>query len=341
MSHMGFHQPNIAQGLRVFRGMDFKVSNGANLGDCIAEASELMLDDVYQLQPNARRWRLSLSTVDSGAYMAVNDGAQLGRPGAQVHMDCCVTLMAPDGAIVEAIVLIEVDPATGFVSDTYLLPMADLRPKTDYALVNIDERNPRAKFAELACVSFSRGTHITMSTGEQRPIEDIKVGDKVLTRDNGVQQVRWVGHQTVRASGAFAPIVIKEGTFNNTRALRLSPNQRIFVYQRHDRVKAGQKEVVVKADLLVNGDTVTRSDGGFVEYYQILFDAHEFIYAEGVATESLTVDQRTSPALPDEIQKRLGVGVGRKINRPQPFDVAEGMLDNAIAADILRKAAML
>ena len=248
--------------------------------------------------------------------------------------------MAPDGSIVEAIVLVELEPGRDVIAATYLLPLADLRPKTDYALVSYDTISARAKFAELACVSFTRGTHITMATGEQRRIENISVGDRVLTRDNGVQQVRWVGHQTVRASGAFAPIVLAKGALNNAGELRLSPNQRLFVYQRQDRLNAGQAEVMVKAELLVNGDTVIRSDGGFVDYYQILFDAHEFIFAEGIATESLTVDSRTSPALPRDVQAKLGID-RPPVDRPKPLDIPEGMLDSAIAADILRKASSL
>ncbi|MCG6901531.1 MAG: Hint domain-containing protein [Rhodobacter sp.] len=339
MSVLGFNYRADAQGLRVFRAADFRVSDGANLGDPISDASDLLLDDIYQLMPDARRWRLTLSTAKGLSHLTIAEGAQLGVSGAEVHLDCCATLMAPDGSIVEALILVELEAGSNLVAETYLLPLAELRPKTDYALVNIDTDNSRAKFAELACVSFTRGTRITMATGEQRPIEKLQVGDRVLTRDNGVQQVRWVGQQTVRATGAFAPIVIAKGAMNNARELRLSPNQRLFVYQRQDRLNAGQAEVMVKAELLVNGDTVRRSDGGFVDYFQILFDAHEFIFAEGIATESLTVDSRTSPALPREVQVRLGFS--RNItDRPLPFDITEGMLDSAIAADVLRKASV-
>jgi hypothetical protein len=340
MSLQGFNSRASSQGLRVFRAGDFCVSNGANLGDPISEAREVMLDDVYQLAPDARKWRLSLGAVDGGAHMIVRDGSQLGEAEAAVHLDCSLTLMAPDGSIVEAIVLIELEPQTDLIAATYLMPLAELLPRTDYALVSVDEENPRAKFAELACVSFSRGTRITMASGEQRLIEDIRVGDRVLTRDNGVQPVRWVGQQTVRATGAFAPIVIKKGAMHNARDLHLSPNQRIFVYQRKDRLGAGQAEVVVRAELLVNDTTVVRSDGGFVDYFQILFDNHEFIFAEGIAAESLTVDQRTSPALPREVQDRLGFSQLSR-GRARPVDLEEGMLDSAIAADILRKASML
>lgn len=340
MSLLGFNNRADTQGLRVFRASDFYVSNGANLGDPISESSDLMLDDIFQLMPDARRWRLSLTPAEGLSHLTIDEGSQLGTVGAEVHLDCCTTLMAPDGTIIEALVLVEIDAQSCVISDTYLLPLADLRARTDYALVSIDTQICRAKFAELACVSFTRGTRITLATGAQCRIEDIAVGDRVLTRDNGIQQVRWVGHQTVRATGAFAPIVITKGAMKNARDLRLSPNQRLFVYQREDLLQAGQAEVMVKAELLVNGDTVRRSDGGFVDYYQILFDAHEFIFAEGIAAESLTVDSNTSPALPREVQEKLGLS-RPTADRPMPFDITEGMLDSAIAAEILSSTSKL
>ena len=334
MSIQGFNDRVSTQGLRVYRADDFSVSNGANLGDPTGDATDLMLDDVYSLAVDARRWRLSLTAADGLSHLNVTEGSQLGSIGANVHLDCCATFMAPDGTIVEALVLVEVERGTEFIAASYLLPLGDLRYKTDYALVNVDTETQRARFAGLACVSFSRGTRITLATGEQRRIEDITVGDRVLTRDNGVQEVRWLGQQTVRATGDQAPIIIAKGALNNARELRLSPNQRIFVYQREDVLKTGRAEVVVKADLLVNGDTIQRGSGGFIDYFQILFDNHEFIFAEGIATESLIVDSRTGPALPREVQERLGIG-RHTINRPNPFEMTESMVRPSIAADIL------
>jgi len=331
------HHPAI-RGLAVHHAADFTVSNGANLGDPVTESTELMLDDIYQLSPGSRRRRLSISAADGLAHLSIDEGSQLGRAGADVHLDCCATFMAPDGSIIDALILVELEPGSGMIAATYMLPLADLRTQTDYSLVSVDTKNQRQKFATLACVSFSRGTRITMADGEQRQVEDLSVGDRVLTRDSGVQMVRWVGHQTVRATGAFAPIVITQGTLNNSHDLLLSPNQRIFVHQRQDRLNAGQAEVMVKAELLVNGDTVTRSDGGFVEYFQILFDNHEFIFAEGIATESLTVDTSTSPALPREFRNRLRTGRNGTRSRPGPLDLRKNMLDSSVAADILRRA---
>ncbi|MAQ86283.1 MAG: hypothetical protein CMH12_24315 [Maritimibacter sp.] len=338
----GISQRGGAQGLPVLRATEFVVSNGANLGDPVAHASELILDDLYTLDPDARRLRLTLEIADQSSNFTIAAGTQVGRPGAALHLDCCATFMAPDGSIVEALILVELD-RDDMIAGTFVMQLADLRPRTEYALVAVDTETARQKFAALACVSFTRGTRITMADGAQRPIEDIRPGDSVLTRDSGAQTVRWVGQQTVRASGAFAPITIAPGALNNEGPLKLSPNQRLFVYQREDTLGAGRSEVAIKAEYLVNGETVTRGNGGFVEYFQILFDAHEFIFAEGIATESLALDTRTGPALPREIRAKLTAAeAGRPrrapLARPRPVDLPEGMLDSAIAADVLRKA---
>lgn len=344
MSIHGFRGRKSAQGLPVLRAEDFTVSNGANLGDPVAHAADMILDDIYNLAPGMRRWRLNLNNDGSLSHFTVAAGSQMGRTGAEVHLDCCATFMAPDGAIVEALVLVELEPGSRLIAATYLLPLADLRPRTEYALVEVDTGATRARFAELACVSFTRGTRITMADGAQKPIEDVRAGDMVLTRENGPQQVRWIGQQTVRATGAFAPVVIAPGTLNNEGELRLSPNQRLFIYQRSDQAQTGNSEIMVKAEYLVNGLSVVRSTGGFVDYFQVLFDGPEFIFAEGIATESLTFDTRTSPALPREVQARLGIepaGTGTAGARRRAVDLPEGALDPAIAADILRRSTAL
>ena len=57
-------------------------------------------------------------------------------------------------------------------------------------------------------VCFTRGTMIATPEGE-RAIEDLEVGDLVLTKDNGAQPLRWVGSRTVKAEGRMAPVVFK------------------------------------------------------------------------------------------------------------------------------------
>ncbi len=322
------------QNLSVYLADAFHVSDGANQGDAIGPADDLELADTYMLSPATERARLALQMGDD--TLTVGAGSQIGTVGAQLHLDCAVTFMTSGGATVEALIVVETD-ADGHLEATYLLPFAPLDDRQTYTLITIDLKTARTRLAEVACVAFTRGTHITMANGKQVLIEDLNVGDRVLTRDHGPREIRWIGQQTMRATGAFAPIVIKKGVLNNAADLMVSPNHRIFIYQRSDRIKAGRAEVLVKARLLVNGVDVVQSDGGFVDYFQLLFDQHEIIYAEGIAAESMFVDSQVKTYLPSDIQARL-TGHTLSGERPRAVDVVEGGLDSANAADLLRAA---
>ncbi|MEL6452735.1 MAG: Hint domain-containing protein [Pseudomonadota bacterium] len=321
------------QSLPVLPAAAFVVSHGANLGDPLSVADELMLDDVYMLAPGAEPERLTLHVTDAD-HLTVAGGSALGHPGATLHLDSALTLMSPDGQITDALVLVEVDGA-GHIAEIYLLPLAALTARTAYALVGIATDDLRTKFAHLACARFTRGTHITLASGAQTPIEDLNVGDRVLTRNDGVQEVRWIGQSTVRAVGDFAPIRIRAGTLNNDRDLIVSPDHRLFIYQRKDRLGAGRSELLVKARHLVNGDSVTVQDGGFVDYFELLFDTHQIIYAEGIAAESMVIDTRTKPVVPDEVTQRLTQHTDAGLSG---LDVTETLLDRPDAAELLRRA---
>lgn len=320
--------------LPAYRAGSFRVSNGANFGDPISYADDIELADIYQLETGAERAHLAVAVHDNAITIA--DGSEWGKIGAAVHLDCVVTLMAPDGSIVEVLILIELDDA-GLIEDMYMLPLAALYEKQDYAAVTLDRENARTRLAEMACVSFTRSTRITLANGMQEPIENLSIGDRILTRDNGPREIRWIGHQTVRATGSFAPIIIKKGVLNNENDLTVSPNHRIFIYQRKDRVHAGRAEVLVKAKLLVNDVTVVQSGGGFVEYYQLLFDNHEIIYAEGIAAESMFVDMQIKPYLPADVQERMS-NVTDFHEQNRAYEIADGSLAPEDAANLLRAA---
>ena len=327
------------QNILVYPADAFRVSEGVNLDDAISVMDDLVPDDVYDLTPGARRLRLALHMQgDDGLEVAAD--TETGRVGARLHLDCAVLLMSPDGATTDALVLVEVD-ADGLIAQVYLLPLAPLQPESGDRLVSIDRDGARRKFAQVACVSFSRGTRITMASGAQVAIEDLMVGDRVLTRDDGPQQVRWIGQTTVRAVGDFAPIVITAGTLNNEGDLIVSPDHRLFVYQRNDRIGAGKAELLVKARHLVNGSSVYVMDGGFVDYFQILFDRHHIIYAEGIAAESLLIEPRTRPALPAELLDKLaGLLPDHGTRDAHGLDVQKALLDRPDAIELLRRASM-
>ncbi|MFY0597314.1 MAG: Hint domain-containing protein [Cognatishimia sp.] len=331
------HQNRRDQQLPVYRASEFRVVNGANEGDGLSFASELMLDDVYELRQASYPAALAIKPDGENAFQ-ITARSSVGRPAAQLYLDCCITLMRSSGDTLEALVFVEVD-ALGNVVDIYLHALAALDTKTPYTLVGIDQETAHRRLALMNCVSFTRGTHITMANGSQTAIENLKVGDRVLTRDSGSQEIRWIGRSTVRASGPYAPVVITAGTLNNLGDLVVNPDHRLFVYQREDKLEAGQSEILVKARYLLNGDSIYTQNGGFVEYFQLLFDDHHIIFAEGIAAETMLVDDKTHSVLPGALSKKFknsqpGLGNPDKV----AVEVNERLLLTENAAKLLRRA---
>jgi hypothetical protein len=135
-------------------------------------------------------------------------------------------------------------------------------------------------------ICFARGTLIATQRGAV-PIQDIRAGDKVQTMDNGYQPVRWIGSRTVCAQGDLAPIHIRQGVFGATADLLLSPNHRIWFRHPRAELLLGEEEILIAAKHLLDGRFVTRQEGTTVEYFHMLFDNHQIVFAEGLASESL------------------------------------------------------
>ncbi|APE45512.1 hypothetical protein BOO69_14830 [Sulfitobacter alexandrii] len=141
------------------------------------------------------------------------------------------------------------------------------------------------------------GTRVTTATGP-RPIEQLGPGDLVLTRDNGLQPVRWAGQRRVPALAAFAPVRIRRGTLGNRRDLWVSQQHRVLVEGWKAELLFGEAEVLVAAVHLVNDGSIRLMPGGEVCYVHLLFDRHEVIETEGCWTESLFTGSTALASLP-------------------------------------------
>jgi hypothetical protein len=285
---------------QTYPSMALRVTSGANMGDGIGLDDAALPGDIYRLYEQFPAQQLAISDAgpDGEGRPCVADGSKLGTPGDALVISACHMLMGPSGEVVEVLILSH-SAADGV--QLHVLPLSPLKPDTEYELVGTETTSAPERFADIASVSFLAGTHLTMANGKQAPVEHLSVGDMLLTRDHGPQPIRWIGFQTRRATGSAAPIRIREGTLNTSRDLRLSPQHRLFIWQRRDTLGTGRAEVMVKADLLVNGTTVLREEGGHVDSYQIVFDGHEIIYAEGIAVESLLVTGQTRALLPQDL----------------------------------------
>lgn len=132
---------------------------------------------------------------------------------------------------------------------------------------------------------FTAGTMIATPEGK-RAVEDLKAGDLVLTVDHGPQPLVWVGSTTVVSEGKLAPIRFEAGVFGLDRPLLVSPQHRMLVEDWQASYLFGLSEALVPAHTLVNDDTVTRVEGGEIEYFHLLFKQHEIVIANGAKSES-------------------------------------------------------
>ncbi|WP_434287857.1 Hint domain-containing protein [Celeribacter sp. SCSIO 80788] len=135
-------------------------------------------------------------------------------------------------------------------------------------------------------VCLTRGTLIETPEGP-RFIETLKAGDLVNTLDQGPQPIRWIGSRRVPATGKLAPVLIRMGALGNLRDLRVSQNHRMLIRGPQAEVLFGERDVLVAAKHLVNDATIRIVEGGTVEYFHMLFDAHQIVFAEACPTESL------------------------------------------------------
>ncbi|CUH80039.1 Hint domain-containing protein [Tropicibacter naphthalenivorans] len=138
-------------------------------------------------------------------------------------------------------------------------------------------------------ICFTPGTRILTDTG-YRPIEDLRPGDLIMTRDDGPQPLRWKGERTVLARGKSAPIRIRRGALpGGQRDLLVSPQHRMVLDGYQTELMFGEAEVFAHATHMVNGYDIIREEGQLVTYIHLLLDRHQVIFAEGMATESFFV----------------------------------------------------
>ena len=134
-------------------------------------------------------------------------------------------------------------------------------------------------------ICFKAGTRITTPKGPRR-IEELRPGDLVITRDNGVQPIRWCGRRQVSGTGDFAPIRFAPGTVGNARPLLVSPQHRMLLRSSNVNLLFNTAEAFVAARHMVNGKSIRVVEKPSIDYVHILFDQHEIIFAEGAESES-------------------------------------------------------
>lgn len=165
----------------------------------------------------------------------------------------------------------------------------------------------------LSVVCFANGTLIETEVGLVT-IESLKTGDMIKTRDNGFQPLRWVGSRKMQqgelnANANLRPIRIKAGALGPnvpTQDLTVSPQHRILVRSDIAHQMFNTDEVLVAAKHLLELPGIDiAEDMETVEYFHILFDRHEVIYANGAEAESLFTGKEAMKSLSAADRKEI------------------------------------
>lgn len=153
-------------------------------------------------------------------------------------------------------------------------------------------------------ICFTGGTRIWTPLGP-RLIDDLRVGDLVLTRDHGMQPIRWIGQRSVAGKGRFAPIRFEKGIIGNERELLVSPQHRMLHQSTAANLYFNDSEVLIPAKHMVNGSSICQVEQAEVTYFHMLFDSHEVVFAEGAASESFHPGQMGLSAIDDPAREEL------------------------------------
>ncbi|NUB43319.1 Hint domain-containing protein [Fertoebacter nigrum] len=140
---------------------------------------------------------------------------------------------------------------------------------------------------------FTPGTMIATPKGEVA-VESLRPGDKVITRDNGIQEIAWTGAkamdwQTFTANPHLKPILIRQGALGNglpERDMMVSPNHRVLVANDRTALYFDEHEVLVAAKHLVSGKGVHEVESIGTTYHHFMFDQHQVVLSNGAWTES-------------------------------------------------------
>jgi Hint domain len=191
--------------------------------------------------------------------------------------------------------------ALEYVTSALIQDGPDLMPKADPNSAFVDDTAIRSSshppVRSTPC--FTPGAMIATHRGELQ-VEELVAGDRVITRDNGVQTVRWVGKtqmylQDFQMDPHLLPVLIRRGALGKDlpeRDLMVSPNHRILVANERTSIRFADREVLVPAKHIAAAGVQTVQSSG-TTYIHFMCDRHEVVLADGAWTESFHPDDQS------------------------------------------------
>lgn len=180
------------------------------------------------------------------------------------------------------------------------------------------------------------GTMVATDQGPQ-PVDWLRPGDRLLTRDNGYQTLSWLGQVTMprHSAAATRPLTVAAGALGAdlpAAPVTLTPGQRILLAGPQLALRFGEPEMLARAGALIARRT---NDAGRQPLYHLLLRDPEVILAEGLWLDSAQATPDYLNLLPEPTRLWMIAHLGdrhRHAARPWLHDGAVAMMHRETAA---------
>ncbi|MGB3148844.1 MAG: Hint domain-containing protein [Paracoccaceae bacterium] len=155
---------------------------------------------------------------------------------------------------------------------------------------------------------FTSGTLITTLQGE-KPVESLRPGDRIVTRENGLQTLRTIfrrdyDYAELAAAPQLWPLQVMAGSLGPSQPekdLLVGSNLRLLVDAESAVESPEGPDALCSAKLLEDGHNVRKCAVLSVSYVHLGFDRHEIVLANGIWAESFcATDQSLGPLGTDQ-----------------------------------------
>ncbi len=181
---------------------------------------------------------------------------------------------------------------------------------------------------------FTPGTLIATAKGH-RPVETLGRGDMVVTRDNGLRRIHWIGRRgfsyaEIGEDWRLQPVLVRRGAFGDgspERDMVVSPAHRFLVGFNLGPRKHSDDEALIAAIHLIDDARIKPAQMLGVSYIHFLCSAHEMVLANGAWTESFHPDDRVMRAMAEPQRQEVlklfpevaTIGAALRFRTTRPF----------------------
>jgi hypothetical protein len=130
---------------------------------------------------------------------------------------------------------------------------------------------------------FTPGTFIATERG-QRPIEQLRRGDRVVTRENGLKPLFWIGrcdisYDALNTCDGMRPVLIKKGALGKGRP------ERDMLVSPHHRFEVRTQGQLNSAHAMIDHQRIVPAPALGVSYLHLMCAKEEVILANGAWSE--------------------------------------------------------